>query len=267
MIGSVLKAIEIMQAFTPDRPLIGLNELSEMLGYPKTTIHTILKTLESKKFIEPLGNGMYCLGTAIISMTQSVRVNVQLRDRAAPLLRELGEFCGESIYLTVKDGPFCLYIYAIESPDRLMARTAVGDTMPMHCTSVGKAILAFLSKDQVLEIFEEAGLEKFNDQTITEIVPLMEELARTRKRGYSLDISEHEDNVFCLGAPIFSESGEPIAACSISGMDKEIIGEKLELFSECIRYTAQEISRRMGYVPKGDTLIWKEIRNPLRRNM
>lgn len=74
-------------------------------------------------------------------------------------------------------------------------------------------------------------------------------------------------DAFCLGASIFSESGEPFAACSISGTDKEIIGEKLELFSECIRYTAQEISRRMGYVPKGDTLIWKEIRNPLRKNM
>jgi DNA-binding IclR family transcriptional regulator len=264
MIGSVLKAIEIMQAFNPDHPQLSLNELSQALAYPKTTIHTILKTLESKDFIERGENGSYSLGTAIIPMTQAVRVNVQLRDRAAPLLRELGEYCGESIYLTVKKGPYCLYIYAIESPDRLMARTAVGDTMPMHCTSVGKAILSFLPGEQVMEILSETGLKEYNPRTITTIEPLLEELVLTRKRGFSLDNSEHEENVFCIGAPIFNEKGEPFASCSISGTDKEIIGKRLEDFSAGIRYTAQEISRRMGFVPKADTLIWKDTSNPLR---
>lgn len=264
MIGSVLKAIEIMQAFNPDHPQLSLNDLSQALGYPKTTIHTILKTLESKDFIERGENGTYSLGTAIIPMTQAVRVNVQLRDRAAPLLRELGEYCGESIYLTVKKGPFCLYIYAIESPDRLMARTAVGDTMPMHCTSVGKAILSFLPKEQVMEILSRAGLKEYNPHTITTIEPLMEELAITRKRGFALDNSEHEENLFCIGAPIFNEKGEPFASCSISGTDEAIIGNRLEDFSAVIRYTAQEISRRMGFVPKADTLIWRDTSNPLR---
>ncbi len=264
MIGSVLKAIEIMQQFTPDQPLISLADLSTRLNYPKTTIHTILKTLEFKGFVERGGNGMYSLGTAIIPMTQSVRVNVQLRDRAAPLLRELGEFCGESIYLTVQNGPFCLYIYAIESPDRLMARTAVGDTMPMHCTSVGKAILAFLPEDKVQEILAQSGLPAYNEHTITGMEALREELHTTRKRGFAIDNSEHEEGVFCLGAPIFNEQGEPFASCSISGTDSEIISRKLDAFSAGIRYTAQEISRRMGFVPKADTLLWREMTNPLR---
>src|SRR6056297_1218169 len=133
MIASILKAAKILQLFTPDRPQLSLAEISSILNSPKTTIHTILKTLASQGFIEINENRKYALGTAVIPMTQAVWVNVQLRDRAAPLLRELGEYCGESIYLTVQKGAYCLYIYAIETPDRLIARTAVGETMPMHC--------------------------------------------------------------------------------------------------------------------------------------
>lgn len=266
MIGSVLKAIEIMQCFSSDHPTLGLGEISARLGYPKTTIHTILSTLEYKGFIERAESGVYSLGTAIIPMTQAVRVNVQLRDRAAPLLRELGDFCGESVYLTVLDAPYCLYIYAIESSDRLLARTAVGDKMPMHCTSVGKAILAFLPQDQVHRIVTEAGLDSFNENTITDETTLMQELKLTRSRGFSTDNAEHEPGTFCLGSPIFDDRGRAFASCSIAGGDSEIVGAKRDSFSAGLRYTAQEISRRMGYVPKGDTLIWRETSNPLRRS-
>lgn len=265
MIGSVLKAVEIMQCFSSDHPSLSLGEISSRLGYPKTTVHTILTTLESKDFIERSEAGVYSLGTAIIPMTQAVRVNVQLRDRAAPLLRELGDYCAESVYLTVLDAPYCLYIYAIESPDRLLARTAVGDKMPMHCTSVGKAILAFLPEERAEAILENSGLEAFNVNTITDREVLRKELKETRKRGYAVDNAEHELGTYCLGAPIFDERGQVFASCSVAGADKEIIGDKMEAFSAGIRYTAQEISRRMGYVPKGDTLIWRETSNPLRR--
>ena len=265
MIGSVLKAIEIMQCFSPDHPTLSLGEISTRVGYPKTTIHTILNTLESKGFIERSEAGIYSLGMAIIPMTQAIRVNVQLRDRAAPLLRELGDFCSESVYLTVLDEPYCLYIYAIESPDRLLERTAVGDVMPMHCTSVGKAILAYLPPERVHSIIAEAGLEQFNSNTHSSEESLFQDLAETRKRGFAIDRAEHELWTYCLGSPIFDERGRVFASCSIAGSDAEIIGSKEPLFSACLRYTAQEISRRMGYVPKGDTLIWRETSNPLRQ--
>ena len=264
MIGSVLKAIEIMETFTSDQPVLTLNEISKKLEYPKTTVYTILNTLESKGLIERGSEGIYSLGTAIIPMTQAIRVNVQLRDRAAPLLRELGDYCKESVYLTVLEDPYCLYIYAIESPDRLLARTAVGDKMPMHCTSVGKAILAYLPRERVESILKTSGLEKFNENTITELPQLFEELEATRARGYSLDRAEHEMETYCLGAPIFDDKGQVFASCSVAGADNAIIGDKMEAFSAGLRYTAQEISRRMGFVPKAETLIWRETSNPIR---
>ena len=264
MITSVLKAIEILEAFTPQTPIMSLSELSKKLGYPKTTLYTILATLVYKGFIEHMGNGNYALGTAIISMTQAVRINVQLRDRAAPLIRELADSCRESVYLTVLDGTSCLYIYAVESPDRLLARTAIGDRSPLHCTSAGKAILSFLEPSEVKKLFEATPLESYNTNTITNLDDLMIELRESKERGYAIDNEEHEKGLFCLGSPIFNDSGNVIGSCSISGANIDILNSKKNLFSSYIRYTALEISRRMGFVPSGKKRIWNEISNPLR---
>ena len=265
MIASVIKALEILEVFSPEKPVLSLAEISTLLGYPKTTLHTLLRTLVYKGVIEHGDKGTYSLGTAIISMTQAIRVNVQLRDRVAPLLRELADTCRESVYLTILDKSACLYIYAIESSDRLLARTAIGERTPLHCTSAGKAILSFLPADTVEDLVKEQGMTKYNDKTIIDFAVLLKDLKISRSRGFAVDKEEHETGMFCLGSPIFNESGEVFAACSVSGTDPDILGKKKALFSAGIRYTALEISRRMGFVPSGDKKIWNEIANPLRK--
>jgi len=266
MIGSIVKALEILEMFRPDEPSLSLAEISNRLGYPKTTLHTILNTLELKGYVERGKNGIYSLGTAIIPLTQSVRVNAKIRDRAAPLLRELGDFSKQSVYLAIFDDLMCLYIYAIETKHRLLARTAIGERVLMHYTSVGKSMLAFLPDDLIDALIERYGLPRATEYTIVDRESLREELAIIRSQGYSTDKAEHEPNVYCIGCPIFDADGEVIAACSISGVDMHIVTEHRESLSAAVRYTAQEISRRMGYIPSGNKLIWRSFDNPLRQS-
>jgi len=249
VINSVLKAIDILRTFSPDEPRLTLVEISSRLGMPKGTTHNLLSTLAVRGFVEKTDDGRYALGTAIVPLTQAVRINVELRDRAAPLLRELADACRESVYLTVLDGDYGLYIYAVESPRRLLARTAVGDRVALHCTSVGKAILSRLPREEVDGIINRVGLPKFTAATITDRDALHQELEETRARGYAIDRGEHEVGNYCVGAPILNHDGQVIGACSVSGADPEMIGGKLPEFSARVMYTAQEISRRMGYVP------------------
>jgi len=249
VINSVLKAIDILQVFSANKPRLTLAEISARLGLPKSTTHNLLSTLLSCRFVEKTNDDLYALGPAVIALAQAVRVNVELRDRAAPLLRQLADACRESVYLTTLDVDYCLYIYAVESPRRLLARTAVGDRVPLHCTSVGKAILAFLPAKEVEDIVDRVGLPPFTDATITDLDALREELEQTRARGYALDVGEHETGTYCVGVPILNERGRVVGACSVSGLDPEIVRGKLADFSTCVMYTAQEISRRMGYVP------------------
>lgn len=251
MIASVAKALDILLLFSPTEPRLTLTIIAQRLDMPKSTVHHLIKTLVRYGFIEKLDDDSYGIGKAIIGLTQSAVVNVELRDRAAPLLRELADACDESAYLTVRSGDCVLYIYAIESPQRLLARTAVGDYAPLYCTSVGKAILAHLPAEEVEALFKNAPavLEAFTTHTLTNFRDLKRDLAITRDRGYSIDDQEHEDETFCIGAPIFNAQRVVIGACSVSGRDPQIVQARLPALSNHVVRAAQEISRRMGYVP------------------
>lgn len=249
MINSVLKAIKVMNLFSASETRLSLAEVSSRLNMPKSTAHNLLTTLLSENYIEKVEGDLYALGTAPISLTQNVRVNVEIRDPAAPILRKLADSSRESVYLTIKDGDYALYIYAIESQHRLLARTAVGDRVPLHCTSVGKAILAFLPPEQTDEIVKRVGLPAFTGATITDGDLLRQELAQTRERGYSIDNSEHETGTYCLGAPVFNARGRVVGSCSVSGTDPEILVGRLPELSALVIHRSQQISRRMGFVP------------------
>lgn len=255
MINSVLKAIDILNTFTPSEPRLSLGEIASRLGLPKSTAHNLLATLLSRGFVEKVDGDHYALGTAVVALTQAVRVNAELRDRAAPLLREMADATRESVYLAVLDGDHVLYIYAVESPRRLMARTAVGDRAPLHCTSIGKAILAYLPPARATAIVDRVGLPASTEATITDLPALQQELEETRRRAYAVDRQEHERSTYCIGAPIFDAHGQVIAACSISGTDPQILGSRLEELSRRVQYVAQEISRRMGFIPSRRALV------------
>jgi IclR family transcriptional regulator, acetate operon repressor len=249
MIQSVLKAIDIMYLFSSTELTLTLREISERLDMPKSTAHNLLNTLASRGFVEKVNSDAYALGTAVISLSQAARVNVELRDRAAPLLREMADVTKESVYLTYFDDDYMLYIYAIETSNRLVARSAIGDRVHPHCTGVGKAMMAALSETEVEAIVQRIGMPRFTENTITDLDELKREMEQTRQRGYSIDRGEHETGIYCLGAVIRDATGTPIGACSISGLDPEIISGRAEHLSGDLLYTAQEISRHMGYVP------------------
>jgi DNA-binding IclR family transcriptional regulator len=249
VVNSLLKAIKIMHLFDASASRLSLAEISSQVGIPKSTAHSLLKTLHSEGYIEKVGGDLYALGIAPLVLTQNIRVNVEIRDPAAPLLRELADSIRQSVYLTIKDGDYALYIYAIESPQRLLARTAVGDRVPLHCTSAGKAILSLLTDGAVKDIVTRVGLHEYTENTITDLDALQRDLESTRSRGYAIDRAEHEIGTYCIGAPVVDELGHVIGSCSISGADPEIVGTRLLEMAKAIRYTAQEISRRMGYVP------------------
>ncbi len=262
MIQSLLKALDLLEAFSIRHARYTLADLAERTGYPKTTIHTILKTLESRGYVERVGDA-YALGSAVISLSQSAIANVEIRDRAAPLLRKMADELGESVYLTIPGKANILYIYAIESTQRLEARSAIGDVAYYHSTAVGKAILAYLPTDRVDEILDAVGQPRRTPSTITDREQLFRELELIHCRGFSTDHSENEPETYCVGAPVFDASHEVVGSCSVSGNTPKIVGEELDRHAEVIVSTADAISRRLGYMPPRDQLT--RLRSPQKR--
>jgi len=248
MIQSVIKAIDILEQFSIERAELSLAEISELTGHPKTTMRTILATLESRGFISRV-NGLYALGSAVIGLSQSSWVNVEIRDRAAPGLRELADAVGESVYLTVPDGDRLLYIYAIESSHRLEARSAIGDHAYYHSTAVGKAFLAFIPPEERDRILAETGLPERTPNTITDRALFEREMEATRERGYSIDRAENEEATYCLAAPLRGAGGGVVASCSISGNSRDVIEERRDELVERLLHAGDMISKRLGYIP------------------
>lgn len=255
MINSVRKALSILGLFSELETHLSLAEISERLELPKSTAHNLINTLVQEGYLEKFDGGVYALGTAPLLLSHKVRVNVEIRDPASPLLRELADYCRASIYLAVPNHNVVLYIYAIESHTRLQARTAVGDVAPYYCTSVGKAMLAHMSQEKADELFNQAEKVAFTSNTITSLDGMHEDLKLTRERGYAIDNAEHEEGIYCIGAPIMNRRGQVIAACSISSTNPHTLDERLPDLSARVTYAAQEISRRMGFVPKIPGLI------------
>lgn len=248
MINSLVKAHRIMRAFSVQQPRLSLAELAHDTGYPRTTVYSLAATLVELGFLEKHGE-LYAIGPELIRLAPTARVNVEIRDRAAPVLRGLAEELGGSVYLTVPDGDGVLYIYAIESTHRLRARSAIGGRAAYHRTAVGKAMLAFMGEPEVDAIVRAAGLPGSTANTITDRTRLADELATTRRRGYSVDNQENENGLYCLGAPIFDATSAIVAACSVSDTDPSIVTSGLERASSTILAAAEQISRHMGFVP------------------
>ncbi len=249
MIRSVLKAIDLLEAFSIERPELTLAQIAEISGHPKTTLHTILATLESRGYITRVGS-RYALGTSGIGLSQAAWVNVEIRDRAAPELRRLADEVGESVYLTVPEGDRILYIYAIESPHRLEARSAIGDHAYYHSTSVGKALLAHMDPDERDRILDNTGLPRCTENTITDRDAFESELELTRERGYAIDAMEGVPDTYCLGAPLFAAGGTVVASCSISGNTPAVVTTRRDELVPVLVGVADAISKRLGFVPR-----------------
>ena len=255
MSRSILRALDILEMFSRAEPRLSITEISRRLGVAKNTTHSLLDSLVTRGYIERTENRRYALGTAFITLTQSVRINVELRDQAAPLLRNLADAVHESVYLAALEGDCAVYIYAIESPRRLLARTAVGNRAHLHATALGKAMLAHLPEDELEAIVARTGLPAYTEATVTDMDALMADLEQTRKRGYAVDAGGYEHGSYCVAAPIFDARGRVIAACSVSARDPTLVEDQLAVIGPQASDTAQEISRRMGFVPSRQALI------------
>ena len=146
--------------------------------------------------------------------------------------------------------PFCRipYIEKIEGQGPIQISSAIGRRMGVHCTSLGKAILAQLPEEKLQTIFTGHKLPQRTPNTITSVQLLQDDLSRTKERGYSFDDEENELGIRCLGAPIFNHRGEVMYAVSISGPRDRVSLDTIEQLAEKLKQAAYEISQAIGFV-------------------
>lgn len=240
--GALEKGIDVLLALGEYPEGAGVSELSRRAGLPVSTVHRLLGTLSSAGFarFEPEGK-RYTLGFGVFELAHKVSAARGLSEVALPVMRRLVKETGEPSLLSVPDGLEMVYVERVEGWRRIQIRGAVGERGPLYCTSLGKAMLAFMPEEERESLIARLDLKKIAPNTITDPDELRAELDLTRRRGYGLAEEEREEGVRSLGAPILGSRGWPVAAVCISAPVFRVSLETLERFAPMVKEAAAEI--------------------------
>lgn len=244
---SVTKAFRIVELLaTKPNGGMTLAELSLQLGMPKSTAHRYLATLVALGLAERDGADRFRLGTKVVELAGSFLANSDLRKEGNAVLEDLAAKTGETVHLAVPSGGEVVYIAKVESIHALRMYSHIGARLPMHSTSLGKAILAHLPPARLGEILD-APMTARTPRTITSAQELTAELERVRQQGFAIDDEENELGVCCVGAAVFDYMAAPVAAVSISGPINRMSREHCVTLGPMVRDAALSVSRRIGY--------------------
>ncbi|WP_019155934.1 IclR family transcriptional regulator [Robertmurraya massiliosenegalensis] len=243
---TIIKSMDILNLFTK-YPKLSLNEMVELSGKPKTSIHRVVKTFEEIGFFEQDEEGSYQLGLLFLKYGQLVLERLDLHKVAYPFMKSLYEQTGENIILTIRDGDESINIASIESDQPVKIRSKIGERTPLYAGAPSRIILAFLDDVEIKEYIARTSLRKLADDTITDQNELLRSLDDAREKGYCYSLSEIQNLGVGIAAPIFNHNGKIIAGLSIAGLHTHFTDEKTPMVIEKVKETAKELSVKLGY--------------------
>jgi DNA-binding IclR family transcriptional regulator len=246
--STIQRALDILNLFK-DHPELSLNEIQTLLGGNKTTLYRVLSTLLDNKYLKKDGRGKYELGINIFILGNRVSKEDHLINVSTPFMQDISHSLGLTAHLGIMDGRNVIIIHKTE-PNRLIKMVChIGGSLPAHCTSQGKILLAYSTRETVQEVINEQGLQRFTPHTICTTEGLLTELDKVRTQGYAIDDAEHEKNIRCVAVPIFSETGKIEAALSSAGTTIDLPdGEAIKKTVDILKEVRDKIRTQMGYL-------------------
>jgi IclR family KDG regulon transcriptional repressor len=248
-LSSVANSIRLLTSFSGDEDELAITTLAQRLGLAKSTVHRLASTLTAAGFLEQNSDtGRYRLGVALFELGALVRRRMDVANVARPHLRELLEKTGETVQLGIVDHYSVLYVYEMESRRAIRMAAAVGARAPLHCTAVGKVLLAFQPADYIRETLER-GLTGFTDKTVTEGDEVLSLLDEVRMRDYAVDDEESEVGLRAVAAPVRNQNGGVIAALGVAAPVQRMNKRVMQTTVPTVMAIAQAVSTRLGFSP------------------
>ena len=243
-IASVNNALLLLLLFR-EQPRVRLTDACKYLGVAHSTAHRLLAMLAHHGFVqqEPVTRA-YIAGPALVEVGLAVVGSLNVREQARPVMEELAAELGETVHLGVLEGTQVRYVDAVESERALRVVARTGTLVPAHCTSLGKALLAQMTDDQVAELYPKSA-EPFaarTERSITTQAKLLKEVSRARARGYAVNSGETEEDVGSVAVAFHDFVGRPAAiavAAPTSRLNAQRISRIGDLMIEAIARTPE----------------------------
>lgn len=241
-IQSLARGLKILDLLAQAQDGVSITELAERLGVDKGSASRLVATLANYGYAEKdEETRRYHLGLQIVTVSRSLLTRLPLREVAKPFLRQLMERTGECAHLAVPGQGKVLYIDQVESPATLRVNAQVGTMNPLHCTALGKILLAFGGVDLPTD------LESFTPHTITNGDRLLKNLEQIRVQGYAVDDEEFDLGVRCIAVPVGDFRGKVVASMGISGPASRMTRERLPELAAIVLEIGEALSKRMIY--------------------
>ncbi len=223
---------------------LGITELAEAFEVDKGSMSRVLQTLSNYGFAEKdERTRKYVLGPQIVRLSRAVLTRLPVRETAKPYLQKLVEATGENAHLAILAQGQALYIDQAESSSSLRVHTGIGTLAPLHCTALGKVLLAFANAPAA------ETLASYTVRTITDPAALRHHIEQVKTQGYAIDDEEFEPGVRCIAVPVRDYRGRCVAAIGVSGPTSRLPLEDMRQVAQTVQAIGQSLSDRLSFKP------------------
>jgi DNA-binding IclR family transcriptional regulator len=241
--NAIEKVLAVLEALPAHERV---TDIAAATGLPKSTVHRILQSLVDRQFALPTGNGSYVGGPRILSLAGQVMGRHNPAQHAETALRELCEDTGCTVHFALLDADQAVYAAKLEGDKPYQMPSRIGRGIRLHCTGIGKAILAELPPASVDAIVERTGLEARTPRTVTEPEALRRQLDEVRSRGWAYDDEENEPGILCIAAAVRGHTGAVIGGISVATITLDPWRSPVERLAARVRRAAAEVSAALG---------------------
>jgi IclR family KDG regulon transcriptional repressor len=248
-IRAVNNALNLLEEFKGDRDELGVTELSKRLNLHKNKIFRLLATLEAKGYIEQnKATENYRLGVKSLELGQTYLKQLGLVRQAKPFLRAIVEKCNEMAYVGIIRQNSVIYLDVEEASQIVKVASRVGWRLPIHCTAIGKAQIAYASEEELEKLGILNHMERFTPNTIVDKGEFIKHIKEVAKRGYALDNEEYNPEVRCVGVPVRDYTGRVVGGISVCGPSFRMTDELLKTkIIPVVKDAGEKVSKRLGF--------------------
>jgi DNA-binding IclR family transcriptional regulator len=245
-VQSVDRAVTILEILARDGEA-GVTEVARELGVHKSTASRLLAALGQRELVtQDTARGKFRLGVGIVRLAGAAGRRLDVVQESRPVCQALAKEVGETVNLAILSGRDALYLDQVAGPAALSPHNWAGQRIPLHATSDGKALLAYLATAEVTEHLV-PPLERFTAQTTISLADFARLLAEVRRRGYATAVDELEIGLTAVAAPVRNAEGNVIASISASGPSFRIPADRIDGLAGSVRRAAADVSRRLGW--------------------
>ncbi len=257
--GTVSKALILLEHFTRSRPEIGLSDLARLAGMNKATVYRLVTELQSHGFVEQTNGRMYRVGPAVLRLAALREATVPLRAAALQALQALSDRTGETAHLSQLQGDrLVTYAYTYAQAHGTSVRMEDAELLPFHATSSGLAVLAFAApafRDQILA----APLPALTPETPTDPAEIRARLDRVRATGVSDSTGGFERDVHSLAVPLFDDTATCTAAVAVAAPAARMTPSLRATITTALQDTARALTETWGgVVPEDLQEAWSD---------